>query len=150
MIQRKTFRINPRILFICFVLSGLCIAGLPLVSKGIAAPPTKYSLCKNRGGPLLGYSSGSGVKIIESGGFFFKDMNKNGKLIHMKTGVYRLTPEQKSATLMTIDRSQVLCYIADTRLFQPVQRPGAGMYNGKPLLKAVLWHQIFPMRSWNF
>ena len=85
MIQRKTFfRLSPRILFICFVLSGLCIAGFKIPGKGKRHPGTpdeNIQYVKNpKGGPLLAYSSGSGVKIIESGGFFFKDMNKNGKL----------------------------------------------------------------------
>ena len=33
-----------------------------------------------KGGPILGYAESSGVKIIEQDGFFFKDLNKNGKL----------------------------------------------------------------------
>src|SRR5690349_24349834 len=34
----------------------------------------------NKGGQTLGYSAGSGVKILTVDGFAFKDLNKNGKL----------------------------------------------------------------------
>jgi len=38
------------------------------------------SYITNEGGPTLGYSDDSGVKIIFDGGFAFKDLNKDGKL----------------------------------------------------------------------
>ena len=34
----------------------------------------------NQDGPTLGYSPDSGVKLLQSGGYAFKDMNKNGEL----------------------------------------------------------------------
>ena len=34
----------------------------------------------NQGGATLGYSPDSGVKLLQSGGYAFKDMNKNGEL----------------------------------------------------------------------
>jgi beta-glucosidase len=37
-----------------------------------------YVTVINKGGPVLGYSPNSGVKIISKGGLKFKDLNKNG------------------------------------------------------------------------
>ncbi len=39
-----------------------------------------YNLVVNRKGATLGYSPASGVRILEEGGFAFKDLNRNGRL----------------------------------------------------------------------
>ena len=143
MIQRKTFfRINPRILFICFVLTGLCIAGFKIPGKSKrhpATPDENIQYVKNpKGGPLLGYSSGSGVKIIESGGFFFKDMNKNGKLDPYED--WRLPVDTRAknlASLMTIDQiAGLMLYSRHQAIPASSKGLGAGMYNGKPFAES--------------
>lgn len=40
----------------------------------------QWKLVTQKGGQSLGYSPNSGVKLIKSGGYFFKDLNRNGKL----------------------------------------------------------------------
>lgn len=40
----------------------------------------QWKLVAQKGGQSLGYSPNSGVKLIKSGGYFFKDLNRNGKL----------------------------------------------------------------------
>ncbi|SDX81223.1 glycoside hydrolase family 3 N-terminal domain-containing protein [Paenibacillus sp. PDC88] len=52
---------------------------------------------KNERGPLLGYTSGSGVQIIEKDGLFFKDLSKNGALDKYED--WRLTPEERAKDL---------------------------------------------------
>lgn len=39
-----------------------------------------WTMVINQGGATLGYSKGSGLKIIEADGYAFKDLNKNGTL----------------------------------------------------------------------
>ncbi|NYE04402.1 beta-glucosidase [Bacillus niacini] len=60
---------------------------------------------ENNGGPTLGYSTISGVKIIEKDGLFFKDLNKDG--IIDKYEDWRLSPEERAkdlASKMTIEQ----------------------------------------------
>lgn len=60
---------------------------------------------QNDNGPTLGYSVGSGVKIIERDGLFFKDLNKNGELDPYED--WRLSPEERArdlASKMTVEQ----------------------------------------------
>jgi beta-glucosidase len=60
---------------------------------------------ENNGGPILGYSTTSGVKIIEKDGRFFKDLNKDGKIDKYED--WRLSPEERAkdlASKMTIEQ----------------------------------------------
>ncbi|MDR9855610.1 glycoside hydrolase family 3 N-terminal domain-containing protein [Paenibacillus sp. VCA1] len=60
---------------------------------------------QNNNGPTLGYSVGSGVKIIERDGLFFKDLNKNGELDPYED--WRLSPEERArdlASKMTVEQ----------------------------------------------
>lgn len=49
---------------------------------------------KNNGGPTLGYSLDSGVKLLKQDGLFFKDLDKDGKL--SKYEDWRLDPEERA------------------------------------------------------
>jgi beta-glucosidase len=51
----------------------------------------------NSGGPKLGYSSTSGVTVLEQDGLFFKDLNQNGTLDKYED--WRLSPEERSKDL---------------------------------------------------
>ncbi|MEV5027096.1 glycoside hydrolase family 3 C-terminal domain-containing protein [Paenibacillus sp. LPE1-1-1.1] len=52
---------------------------------------------RNDGGPTLGYSPASGVKIVEQDGLFFKDLNQNGSLDKYED--WRLSPEERAMDL---------------------------------------------------
>ncbi|MDF1575292.1 MAG: glycoside hydrolase family 3 N-terminal domain-containing protein [Bacteroidales bacterium] len=64
----------------------LLFTGLALLTLSGCGP--KYtvedqngiSIVQNKGGQTLGFSSASGVTLIENNGFAFKDLNKNGEL----------------------------------------------------------------------
>ena len=59
----------------------------------------------NLGGPTLGYSTTSGVTILEQDGLFFKDLNQNGTLDRYED--WRLSPEERAkdlASKMTIEQ----------------------------------------------
>ncbi len=64
-----------------------------------------FVLVKNPNGPTLGYSAGSGVKILTIDGLAFKDLNRNGKLDKYED--WRLSVEARAkdlATQMSIDQ----------------------------------------------
>ncbi|MEH7097161.1 glycoside hydrolase family 3 protein [Neobacillus vireti] len=66
---------------------------------------TQIKYVENTGGPTLGYSETSGVKVIEKDGYFFKDLNKDGKIDKYED--WRLTPEERAkdlASKMTIEQ----------------------------------------------
>lgn len=46
----------------------------------LAAQNNDYVLVKQKGGPTLGYSPTSGVKLLHVDGLTFKDLNRNGRL----------------------------------------------------------------------
>lgn len=52
---------------------------------------------RNDGGPTLGYSLASGVKIVEQDGLFFKDLNQNGSLDKYED--WRLPSEERAKDL---------------------------------------------------
>ncbi|MCM3041402.1 glycoside hydrolase family 3 protein [Paenibacillus motobuensis] len=88
---------------------------------------------QNPGGPTLGYSTLSGVQILEQNGLFFKDLSKDGKLDKYED--WRLPAEERAkdlASKMTIEQ------IAGLMLYSSHQNvPGAsggwfsGTYGGK-------------------
>ena len=61
------------------------------------AQTSNYTLVENPKGPVLGYSSESGVKIITVDGLKFKDLNKNGKLDKFED--WRLPAEERAKDL---------------------------------------------------
>ncbi len=87
----------------------------------------------NKNGPTLGYSPKSGVMLIKSGVFTFKDLNRNGKLDKYED--WRLPVDERAkdlASKMSIEQ------IAGLMLYSRHQAiPGggrgffAGTYNGK-------------------
>ncbi len=137
--QKRSFQQNfYRISIICLVLTAICLAGYKLpdrqnVSKAYADENILY--VKNpKGGPELGYVTGSGVKIIESGGFYFKDLNKNGKLDPYED--WRLPADTRAknlASLMTIDQiAGLMLYSRHQAIPASSKGLGAGTYHGKP------------------
>ena len=87
----------------------------------------------NNGGPVLGYSETSGVTIIEKDGFYFKDLNKDGKIDKYED--WRFSPEERAkdlASKMTIEQIAGLMLYSRHQAV-PAGSKGwfAGKYNGK-------------------
>lgn len=89
---------------------------------------------ENRGGPTLGYSSKSGVKIIETGGLKFKDLNRNGSLDQYED--WRLPVDVRArdlASQMSIEQiAGLMLYSAHQAIPAAPRGFGAATYNGKP------------------
>ena len=96
------------------------------------------NLVTNAGGPVLGYSSGSGVKIIEADGYAFKDLNRNGKLDPYED--WRLPADVRAKDLASkLSLEQIAGLMLYSR-HQPIPNPStgifAGTYNGQPFDKS--------------
>src|SRR6201996_3757259 len=92
-------------------------------------------LVKNPNGPTLGYSSGSGVKILTVDGLAFKDLNKNGKLDKYED--WRLPVDERAkdlASQLSVDQiAGLMLYRAHQAIPAMSGGPfGAGTYDGKP------------------
>ena len=117
-------------------------SGLPSsAARRAGAPATaatdtgwKLVLVKNSKGPVLGYSSASGVRILQSGGFSFKDLNKNGQLDKYED--WRLPAEERAKDLagkMSVDQIAGLMLYSRHQMI-PSSPTGffTGTYAGKP------------------
>ncbi|PSL02656.1 glycoside hydrolase family 3 protein [Cecembia rubra] len=86
-------------------------------------------------GATLGYSTVSGVNIIESAGLKFKDLNKNNKLDPYED--WRLSVEERSrdlASKMTVEQiAGLMLYSSHQSIPSAPGGFGAGTYGGKPL-----------------
>src|SRR6516164_7137145 len=96
------------------------------------------NLVTNTGGPVLGYSSASGIKIIEVDGFAFKDLNRNGKLDPYED--WRLPAEVRAKDLASKLSLQQIAGLMLYSRHQPIPNPSmgffAGTYNGQPFDKS--------------
>ncbi|MBS4193616.1 glycoside hydrolase family 3 C-terminal domain-containing protein [Bacillus sp. FJAT-49870] len=93
--------------------------------------PIKY--VKNEGGPTLGYSTESGVGILEVDGKFFKDLNKDGKLDKYED--WRLSPEERAkdlASKMSIDQIAGLMLYSSHQAIPASKGFFPGTFDGKP------------------
>jgi len=90
-------------------------------------------LVTNPNGPMLGYSSTSGVKILKVDGLPFKDLNKNGKLDKYED--WRLPVDVRAkdlASKMSVDQIAGLMLYSAHQAIPALSGPfGAGTYNGK-------------------
>lgn len=68
-----------------------------MMNKLTANMEENIQYVKNSGGPILGYSTTSGVTILEQDGLFFKDLNQNGTLDKYED--WRLSPEERAKDL---------------------------------------------------
>ncbi|MFV8324700.1 glycoside hydrolase family 3 N-terminal domain-containing protein [Flavobacterium sp. ZS1P14] len=106
--------------------------------KWAETPKGSYTTVQNKGGQTLGYSSKSGVKIIEVNGFAFKDLNKNGSLDRYEDWRKPVAERARDlASKMTVEQ------IAGLMLYSrhqsvPAQEAGmfTGTYNEKPFSKS--------------
>ncbi|MDR3127455.1 MAG: glycoside hydrolase family 3 C-terminal domain-containing protein [Tannerellaceae bacterium] len=93
-----------------------------------------YRKVENAGGAVLGYSAGSGVKILQVEGLYFKDLNKNKRLDKYED--WRLPVEVRAKDLagrMTVAQIAGLMLYSGHQAV-PANETGfaAGTYDGKP------------------
>ncbi|MCU4163463.1 glycoside hydrolase family 3 N-terminal domain-containing protein [Carboxylicivirga caseinilyticus] len=113
---------------------------LSLISSLISCQP-KYSVQENNeivylineNGPTLGYSVNSGVKLVESSRFAFKDLNKNGHLDPYED--WRLSADERAKYLiskMSVEQmAGLMLYSGHQAIPVLVQGRYGGTYNGK-------------------
>ena len=94
-----------------------------------------FMLVEQRGGPTLGYSPTSGVKLLSVDGYAFKDLNRNDSLDAYED--WRLTPQERSADLASQLSIEEIAGLMLYSSHQSVPMKdgmgfGASMYNGKP------------------
>ncbi len=124
----------------------LCITGIMLGAAMLAFTSCggkKYTetvkgsihIVTQKGGPTLGYSDSSGVKLIEDKGYAFKDLNKNGKLDKYED--WRLTADERAkdlASQLSLDEIAGLMLYSAHQMIPAVSMGyfGPATYNGKP------------------
>jgi len=140
--MKKNFSSSPILCFSAAVIAGALLAGM--LAAGHFDPAIKWYatpadtsgivLVKNAGGPTLGYSTRSGIKILTVDGLAFKDLNKNGKLDKYED--WRLPVDERArdlASQLSIDQiAGLMLYSAHQAIPAMSGGPfGAGTYNGK-------------------
>jgi len=118
----------------CFILF---MVNTCQVSKYTLSQIGDINLVMHANGPILGYSSSSGLKILTVNNLAFKDLNKNGSLDPYED--WRLSADQRAkdlASKMSVEQ------IAGLMLYSGHQAiPGGGLrggstYNGHPFEKS--------------
>jgi beta-glucosidase len=106
--------------------------------KWVAAEDDGFTLVKNPGGPSLGYSQASGVKILTVNGLAFKDLNKNGKLDKYED--WRLPVDVRAkdlASKLSIEQiAGLMLYSAHQAIPAMTGGPFSGTYGGKKFNEA--------------
>jgi beta-glucosidase len=119
-------------------VSGICFVLIFQIQctqsvKWTEIPGNIFNVVHNEGGAILGYSPTSGVKIITSRGFAFKDLNKNGKLDDYED--WRLSVQERAkdlASQMTIDQmAGLMLYSGHQSIPAGGRGPFGGTYGGK-------------------
>jgi len=93
----------------------------------------------NKKGPVLGYSSVSGVNIITDRGYAFKDLNKNGELDAYED--WRLPVDDRAADLASKLSVEEIAGLMLYSGHQSIPSAGGGRsggvtYNGKPFAES--------------
>jgi beta-glucosidase len=114
----KLFNGNPsskKILFIAVLLSGFAAShiacnktmdyprkpdrlGSGKVKWTESLTPDGWTMVTNEGGATLGYSKSSGLKLIQSDGYAFKDLNRNNLLDQFED--WRVDYETRAASIV--------------------------------------------------
>lgn len=87
-----------------------------------------YKLEYNNNGPVLGFSTSSGVKIITKDGLKFKDLNKNGKL--EKYEDWRLSSDERAKDLASKMSVEQIAGLMLYSMHQAIPAYGNGFYVG--------------------
>ncbi len=98
-----------------------------------------FMLVEQSGGPDLGYSPSSGVKLLTDRGYVFKDLNRNGRLDAYED--WRLTPQERAADLASQLSAEEIAGLMLYSSHQSVPMKegmgfGASNYNGKPFAES--------------
>lgn len=115
-------------------------AGSATMAAAQVAPKWKEAsrddirLVTNPGGPTLGYSARSGVKLLTVGGLAFKDLNKNGKLDAYEDWRLPVTTRARDlASKMTVEQIAGLMLYSRHQSVPAAPRGfTAATYGGKP------------------
>lgn len=104
-----------------------------VTAMSASAQQPVYKLVNQQGGPTLGYSPASGVKILTVDGHQFKDLNRNGKLDPYED--WRLDFDTRAADLASkltdAELAGLMLYSAHQQIPAPAEGYGASTYNGK-------------------
>lgn len=129
---------NKRTSFIPVIGLLLLVSWAPGKQKNIGVNKGQYNLVEQSGGATLGYSPKSGVQLIKSGKYYFKDLNRNGKLDRYED--WRLPFEERArdlASRLSYDEiAGLMLYSAHQQIPAPAQGYGASTYNGKPFAES--------------
>ncbi len=112
---------------------------LGMTTLPLAAQQTKtYTIVKQKGGPTLGYSELSGVKILNKDGLKFKDLNRNGKLDPYED--WRLPARERAQDLarqLSIEEiAGLMLYSAHQSIPAAESGFGSSTYHGQPFSKS--------------
>lgn len=115
-------------------LLSICALSKSKAQDSNTVPIEVFKTVSNKNGPTLGYAPASGVKLINSGGSFFKDLNKNGKLDKYED--WRLPVDERAKDLagkLSIEQiAGLMLYSAHQAVPAAARGFGAATYNGKP------------------
>ncbi len=125
----KNTRIGKKTL--CAVLLSVLIITYGCGPKWTIEEKDDYNLVYNDGGQTLGYSSSSGVTILEKNGYAFKDLNKNGQLDKYED--WRLSAEERAQDLASKLSVEQIAGLMLYSAHQSIPSAGGrgGTYNGK-------------------
>ncbi len=124
-----------------YIVYKLVLLSLIVTLCGCAAKWTEeqkngFNLVHNEDGHTLGYASGSGISLIEKGGYAFKDLNKNGQLDVYEDWRKPVDIRAKDlASVMTIEQiAGLMLYSGHQSVPAGSSRGfGGGTYSGKTL-----------------
>ncbi len=118
------------------VLLGIVVASM-VAGCGTREEKTEGDIhwVSNEGGPVLGYSAASGVRLIEVEGLLFKDLNKNQELDPYED--WRLGPQERAkdlASKMSVEQIAGLMLYSSHQSIPSRGRGGrsSDTYGGKP------------------
>lgn len=123
--KTRTFLLSVITLTLVFFTSGC--------KKWSETDSGSLMIVSNKGGLTLAYDTTSGVRLVTSGGFAFKDLNRNDRLDIYED--WRLTPEERArdlASAMTVEQiAGLMLYSAHQAIPAGGTRFGSATYNGK-------------------
>lgn len=121
----------------CLVLGFACCLLLTGCRKWSETTAGTIKTVSNKGGQTIAYSTTSGIKLVSSRGFAFKDLNRNGRLDPYED--WRLSADERAKDLAS---KMSLRQIAGLMLYSAHQSiPAAGgrfasKYRGKPFAES--------------
>jgi beta-glucosidase len=125
----------PRFLVaVFFTVSLVLIYSCSQPQKWEEIPTESFNMVINQGGATLGYSPNSGVSILTSKGFAFKDLNQNNKLDKYED--WRLPVDVRAkdlASKLSVEQiAGLMLYSRHQSIPAGGRGPFGGTYGGKP------------------